>query len=341
MAAIGSETSEKSKIRELANTIAEEGDCDVMLFNFGFDPGLEHIFFQFLRRRRQKRKNLLLILTTEGGDANTAYRIARWLQDTYDSITILVAGWCKSAGTLVCIAANKLLIADTGELGPLDVQIAKADEIWERSSGLVVEAAFEKLQEESFKLFFGHLMDIKEQAGRITFKTAADIAAQLVVGQTREIFAKIEPLTVGEDYRSNLIAEQYAIRLNLKSRNLIQNSRVDGLRMLLRGYPSHRFIIDRHEAAELFREVEAPTGKVADLAQALDADVLLPRSSSRQQKPRLEYLNAEVARPTEAETTEDGGHRDRRGKRTKAGAKDLSRRVSLRASPGENGSAEA
>jgi hypothetical protein len=74
-------------------------------------------------------------------------------------------------------------------------QIAKADEIWERSSGLAVEAAFEKLQQESFKLFFNNLMDIKEQAGRITFKTAAEIAAQMVIGQTKDIFAKIDPLT--------------------------------------------------------------------------------------------------------------------------------------------------
>lgn len=89
------------------------------------------------------------------------------------------------------------------------------------SSGLVVEAAFAKLQQESFKIFFSNLMEIKEQAGRITFKTAADIAAQMVIGQTKDIFAKIDPLTVGEDYRSNLIAEQYAIRLNLKANNLV------------------------------------------------------------------------------------------------------------------------
>ena len=94
----------------------------------------------------------------------------------------------------------------------------------------MVEAAFEKLQKETFKLFFQHLMDIKEHAGRITFKPAADIAAQITVGQTKEIFAKIDPLNVGEDYRSNLIAEQYAIRLNLKGNNLAKTG-VDGLDM--------------------------------------------------------------------------------------------------------------
>ena len=257
-------------------------DSDVMLFNFGLDGGFQDHFYRFLTKRIMKRTNLLLFLTTEGGVADCAYRIARWLQDAYGSdggeITIVVAGWCKSAGTLICIAAHKLIIADTGELGPLDVQIAKSDEIWERSSGLVVEAAFEKLQQESFKLFFTNLMEIKEQAGRITFKTAADIAAQMVIGQTKEIFAKIDPLTVGEDYRSNLIAEQYAIRLNLKANNLLQTSRVDGLHTLLQGYPSHGFVIDREEASSLFRHVAAPAGKIAELAQMLGRDVVIPET---------------------------------------------------------------
>jgi hypothetical protein len=217
VAAKSPEQAKKQKICDLADAIAKQGDCDVMLFNFGLEGSIQEFVPRFLEKRKTKRKNLLLFLATEGGMPDAAYRIGRWLQDAYGTdgiITIVVAGWCKSAGTLICIAAHRLLIADAGELGPLDVQIAKADEIWERSSGLVVEAAFEKLQQESFKLFFRHLMELKEQAGRITFKTAADIASQMVIGQTRDIFAKIDPLTVGEDYRSNLIAEQYAIRLN-------------------------------------------------------------------------------------------------------------------------------
>jgi len=325
----------KEKIASLAKTIAKRDECDVMVLNFGMDAGFHDYFHRFLGKRATKRKNLLLFLATEGGVADCAYRIARWLQDAYGvngTITIVVAGWCKSAGTLICIAAHRLLVADTGELGPLDVQIAKSDEIWERSSGLVVEAAFEKLQKESFKLFFNHLMDIKEQAGRITFKTAADIAAQMVVGQTHDIFSKIDPLTVGEDYRSNLIAEQYAIRLNLVGKNLVQSRRVDGLDMLLRGYPSHGFVIDRKEAERLFNHVDAPTGEIAELAQILGKDVVLPRNSARQELPKLEYLNAESnTRGAKAKKTRKAsGKRSSRRKPPAPGPKVIRRRVPVR-----------
>lgn len=338
------EEATKQKILELSNAIAKEDDCDVMFFNFGLDSGFHHYFYSFLCKRKIKRKNLLLFLTTEGGVAECAYRIARWLQDSYGDITIVVAGWCKSAGTLFCIAANRLVIADTGELGPLDVQIAKADEIWERSSGLAVEAAFEKLQQESFQLFFSNLMQIKEQAGRIgriTFKTASEIASQMVIGQTKDIFAKIDPLTVGEDYRSNLIAEQYAIRLNLKATNLVQSSRVDGLQMLLRGYPSHGFVIDRQEAAQIFRHVVAPTGKIAELAQILGNDVITPRHADRKEPPKLEYLNAESTQIAKAKSAAKGGRRRGSSKKSAPPSPKVVRgRVPVRPKP-EGGEQEA
>ena len=43
----------------------------------------------------------------------------------------------------MCIGAHELMMGDRGELGPLDVQIVKADEMDEQKSGLVAEAAFE------------------------------------------------------------------------------------------------------------------------------------------------------------------------------------------------------
>jgi hypothetical protein len=175
-------------------------------------------------------------------------------------------------------------------------------------------------------------MEIKENAGRITFKTAAEIAAQMVIGQTKDIFAKIDPLTVGEDYRSNLIAEQYAIRLNLKANNLVQTSRVDGLQMLLRGYPSHGFVIDRQEAAGLFRQVDAPTGKVAKLSQILGSDVIFPRHAVRKEPLKLEYLNAESTRIAKAKSSAKGsdGRRGSRKKAAPSGPKVIRGRVPIR-----------
>jgi hypothetical protein len=222
---------------------------------------------------------------------------------------------CKSAGTLLCIAGNDLIVADTGELGPLDIQITKSDELGERTSGLTVESAFEKLQEQSFELFIRNLSDIKNRiGGRITFRTAADLASQMVIGVTSDIFAKFDPVSIGEDHRANRVAEEYAIRLNLKAKNLQPESRraIAGLEMLLRGYPSHGFVIDREEAKNLFQRVAAPTGQISELLDLLGAKVLIPRSSSQNQMPMLEFLNAE--KPARAPRKKPAGRGGTRGK---------------------------
>jgi hypothetical protein len=288
-------TDKKKKIAAAAEGISAGEDCDILFFNYGMEIGLHYHFQDFLKGRRRKKTNLILIVTTEGGDPDSTYRIARCLQRHYTQITIVVAGWCKSAGTLLCIAGNKLIVADTGEMGPLDIQIAKFDELGERSSGLTVEAAFEKLQEQSFELFIRNLSDIKSKiGGRITFRTAADIAAQMVIGVTSDIFAKFDPVTIGEDHRANLVAEEYAVRLNLKARNLRADARpMNGLDMLLRGYPSHSFVIDRAEAKRLFHRVEQPIGQISDLLDLLGTDVVFPRTRLQNHPMQLEFLNAE------------------------------------------------
>jgi ClpP class serine protease len=96
---------------------------------------------------RKRRKNAILILVTEGGDPDAAYRIARCFQEHYELFTCIVPGYCKSAGTLITIGAHELVMTDGGELGPLDIQMSKKDELWESQSGLTVAAALNALHE--------------------------------------------------------------------------------------------------------------------------------------------------------------------------------------------------
>ena len=55
------------------------------------------------------RKNGLLILTTYGGYANPAYQVANIFQRKYEKFYIYNPFYCKSAGTLMCLGANKLI----------------------------------------------------------------------------------------------------------------------------------------------------------------------------------------------------------------------------------------
>ena len=152
----------KLTTQEAANIVADQFDADVMVFNFEIMPPVDWLLIGLVNERSNRRKNLVMILVTEGGLADSAFRMMRVLQGKYEQITIVVSGWCKSAGTLMCIGAHSLMMGELGELGPLDVQIAKPDELGERTSGLAVETAFEKLRQEASNLFLNIMTDISE-----------------------------------------------------------------------------------------------------------------------------------------------------------------------------------
>ncbi len=290
-------------IAEAANAVSDAMDADVFVFNWEILPPVDWMLITKVRARVSARKNLVMILTTEGGSADSAYRMMRFLQGKYERITIVVPGWCKSAGTLMCIGGHELLIGEMGELGPLDVQITKPDELGERTSGLAVETAFEKLRQEASNLFLNVMNDINDSEYRITLKTASHIASELTVGFVAPIFEKLDPVAIAEDYRSNRVAHAYAERLNLHSKALVRTQALDALEKLLSGYPSHGFVIDAKEASSLFRNVKPLSDEIVELVDLLRTDAIMPRSRARSQGPKLEYLNDE---PEQDQSAIDG-----------------------------------
>ncbi|MCY3883984.1 MAG: hypothetical protein OXG24_03615 [Gammaproteobacteria bacterium] len=244
------------KTRKFARQYATASNCDIILCNSPIDFSLE----RSIRQKIQKKKtgdNVLIVPTTLGGRAEIAYRIGRLLQRSYKKVTVCIAGWCKSAGTLLAVCGHDLVMSDNGELGPFDVQLLGKDDLWSRTSGLVETSAFAPLEEISWSLLQRFVREIKNlPGGHITFKTATEVAAPLVASTLSPIYAQIDPLKLGETSRALKIASTYADRLNYFSRNL----KSDGAAKLVSGYPDHSFVIDREETEDLFVRVTKPCG---------------------------------------------------------------------------------
>ncbi|MBA4284777.1 MAG: SppA protein [Xanthomonadaceae bacterium] len=198
--------------------------------------------------------NCTLILTTFGGDPHAGFRIARCLRHHFKKkLTVYVTDHCKSAGTLICIAGNELVIDDRGELGPLDVQVQKTNEILENSSGLEVSESLNFLQSRVEGDTRAMLLKLRQRTGLST-KMASVMTAEIVTGLFAAIYAQVDPLKIGELQRAIRIAFEYGQRLNEYTHNL----RADALGSLVLGYPSHSFVIDRKEAGLLFHHVRHP-----------------------------------------------------------------------------------
>lgn len=205
----------------------------------------------------------MLVLFTAGGDPHAGFRIARALQHHYESFDALVPRYCKSAGTLVLIGAKRIFLDDMSELGPLDVQVKKSDELVGRNSGLDIFQAVNYLQGQAMTAFLSYLTELTQNG--LSTKVASEISTRLTIGMLDPISAQLDPMKLAEMQRATEIAFAYGNRLNDKSKNL----RAEGIAQLVSGYPSHGFVIDRKEAKTIFTDVRRPDGVLSQISEAL------------------------------------------------------------------------
>lgn len=60
---------------------------------------------------------------TPGGSAEAAEEIVRWLRSKFDEVAFVVSGEAKSAGTIMVLSGDPILMTETGSVGPIDAQV--------------------------------------------------------------------------------------------------------------------------------------------------------------------------------------------------------------------------
>jgi hypothetical protein len=281
---------QKPPYLDAANAVAEAGDCDVLFYNGPIGRPIDWQLMELVRSRQRRRKTVMLVLVTGGGDPDAAYRIARCLQDKYSRFVCLVPGFCKSAGTIVTLGAHELVMADGGEIGPLDVQMSKQDELLQRQSGLTATAALETLNEKAYAAFEHFTIQIVTRTG-VSTRAAMQVAVQLASGLFAPTYAHVDPMHVGEAGRAMRIAQRYGELLQRKSQNIDPTK----LAALAEEYPSHSFIIDRDEAQNIFQNVRATNQLEDALVSSLGQAALVPQTSPDQLF--MAYLSTEQPEP--------------------------------------------
>lgn len=64
-----------------------------------------------------------MYIETPGGSGETAEEIVRFLRNNFDPVSFVVSGEAKSAGTIIVLSGDEILMTETGSLGPIDAQI--------------------------------------------------------------------------------------------------------------------------------------------------------------------------------------------------------------------------
>jgi len=68
-------------------------------------------------------KGLVLLLHTPGGVTNATETIVDYLWRKFDSIEAIVPTLAMSAGTMICLSANRVIMGRQSQLGPIDPQM--------------------------------------------------------------------------------------------------------------------------------------------------------------------------------------------------------------------------
>lgn len=312
-------TEELQRWSAAISAAADAYDADIYFYSGGiYDAGLGGLISEVAKHKQ--RNNALLILVTNGGLANVGYQIARLFQKAYgNNFTIFCPSRCKSAGTLVALGASKIIMDQFSELGPLDVQLFKQNEIMSRKSGLLARSSFDALADAAFELYERLMIGITlKSQGNVNFQLASDVSAKMSAKMMSGVYSQINPDIVGSEKRDLEVAKAYGDRLIVCS----ENASSETVHALVYNYPSHDFIIDDDEARELFINVEFPNdalyevvGFLGEAAYGEATPTIAVALTRREQEEATDDVNhdgeAEDGTAGSEGSVDDGGGQDR------------------------------
>jgi len=86
-----------------------------------------------------------LILETPGGSGEVTEDIVRLIRARYAAVAVIVPGWAKSAGTILAMAGDEIIMGPASALGPIDAQITWQGKVF--SADALLEG-MEKIKDE-------------------------------------------------------------------------------------------------------------------------------------------------------------------------------------------------
>ena len=251
---------------ELLRKIEQSRNSRLLLYVTGDRPGLEvqinqEVFDYFVNHLDKigVTEKISLYLYTRGGSTLTAWTLINLIRQYCDNLEIIVPSKCHSAGTIMCLGANNIVMTKQATLGPIDPSINTAlnPQIEGAPSGARVPVSVEAIK--------GYIELAKDE---LEIKNDENITQILLA-----LSNKIHPLVLGEAYRSRS-------QIQMLARKLIVNQLEDKAKIekvisfLCSDSGSHDYTINRREAkSELELSIEKPSYNLYALIKELYDDI--------------------------------------------------------------------
>ena len=246
--------------------IEKERNSKVIAYVTGDRPGLEtrigadtpDVFLEHLDKIGKVNK-ISLILYTCGGDTLAAWNIINLFREFCDELEIIVPNKCRSAGTLMALGANEIIMTKQATLGPIDPSIIRA------MSPIIPGTNPPQKLSLSVESVKGYFSLLKEEFGAKGEKAMADAYIKLA--------EQIHPVVLGDVYRTQKQIQMLAEKM-LGFSHYSKKSIKKIVTFLCSDSGSHDYTINRTEAKNLGLRVESPNQDTYNELKAWYFDVV-------------------------------------------------------------------
>jgi ATP-dependent protease ClpP protease subunit len=194
-----------------------------------------------------------LILNVGGGSMSAAYRLALLLRHFTAHLTILVPHQARSAGTLLCLAANEIVMTPVAELSPLDPALISGKPQLGDAKTMAAESV------RAFSIMASEWFGIKTEAMRVQ---CLGILAQ-----------HIAPATLAALFRIHDGVKKYAMDLlAYQLTNSPDDVRERIAATLITAFPEHQHGIAINEAKSIGLNVSIASAPLSNVLLSIHRD---------------------------------------------------------------------
>jgi hypothetical protein len=235
---------------EILKKIEERRNSKTILYVTGDRPGLEtqihqevYDYFVNILDAIGVTSKISLVLYTRGGNTLAAWSIVNLIRQFCDTFEIIIPNKAQSAGTLISIGANTIVMTKQATLGPVDPSINTP--LNPHIEGAPPDAKVPV----SVEAVNGFLELAKSNMDNPDSNAIKDLIIQLS--------NKVHPLVLGDVYRSKTQIQMLSNKL--LSRTGVDKEKIDGIvSFLCSESGSHDYTIHRREARDLGLNIEKP-----------------------------------------------------------------------------------
>lgn len=177
-----------------------------------------------------------LFLYTRGGDVLTPWRLVNLIREYTEHFSVLVPFRAYSAGTLLCLGAEEIVMGKMGELGPIDPSVVNAFNPQDPSNPSARLPV-------SIEDVYSYMTLIAEKTG--IHNEESMVRAFLLLAE------EIHPLALGNVHRNWMLIRSLANKmLNLRGERLTDTKVQNIIDHLTEKLYAHHHMITRREAIE-------------------------------------------------------------------------------------------